>query len=141
MEYQKVKYGENSYYVCKYSSKDKLFIIDASDLKNIKKVSGKWEDYKNRISIRIAVNKEITRYFLDKIIMEKNLEEYDDEYVIHHINGNFRDSRKENMQIVDLKRRAELANRSIIKNVPEDSDIFPEDIPKCIRYDTKKDKF
>ena len=81
-----------------------------------------------------------THFYVDKTIAQKPLDKCNarddgEYYVVTHINNNFRDNRRANLRIVNLKVNTELVKRGMVKNLPEDTDIKPSDVPTCIRYD------
>ena len=146
MEYQKIRFNDHSYYVCIYGpAQDQLFVIDSSDLKKILNMRKTWEDHKTKISsTRIRSNGYTFRYYIDKIIMEKYLDEYNErddgnKYIVKHINGDRRDNRKENLVIVNLNVSIEMINKDIDKKIPKN--LKSNDIPRYISYNTSNNNF
>jgi len=143
MNYREVEFEDQFYCVIKYgeSGDKKLFIIDKSNLEKITNNNSTWIDHKNHVvgSRAIIINGKRTHDYVDKTIVQKRLDIYNakndgEHYVVNHINNNFRDNRRINLRVVNLKIHSELVKKATEKNLPENAEIRLSDIPKCIRF-------
>lgn len=149
MESEKVKYKDNTYYVCEYGKKNdrQLFIMDKLHSKKIFDIGNNWGNDKGHIVCRKMTDGVSVRNFADKIIMEETLDEYQKKnkkthYVVEYISDNFKDMRMDNLCVVDYATHMESVNstgKTVKKFFPKDIDEV--DVPKCIRFHVQKDAF
>jgi hypothetical protein len=135
--YNNVLYLNNNYTVCSLKSKDEdvKFVIDTEDFEKIKKLS--WHKASNNyISNGVIVDGKRKEVYLHNLIMDriefkgKGLKES-----VDHINRIGFDNRKENLRVItQSEQNLNQSKRSRKVELPEDSELLADDIPKHIWY-------
>lgn len=135
--YKDVIYNAKAYTVGTLTSKDEeiQFVFDTEDLG---KVEGKsWHYASNAyISYGITVDDKRKQCYLHNVIMDRiQYPGKGSKETVDHINRNGLDNRKENLRIISQsEQNLNQSKKSRRIQLPEDSGINPNDIPKHIWY-------
>lgn len=139
MEYTTVQYQHTNYCVCRYGeSNNQLFVIDAKFMDQVTRWGDEWEDHNNRVaSPMMNIGDKIMRCHIDRIVMRKKMHDLKEKnsaanYTIKYKNGNYRDIRKNNLEVIYL-------NTMYDKTIPEG--LTTDNIPLYISYDTSNEQF
>jgi hypothetical protein len=144
-DHKLVEYGGKKYCVCRYQKKDgtnRLFIIDATDLKKVLGVKHSWYCVNGYIGYAEMIERKLTHYYLHNLVMNKPPGGgKGQKYTIDHITRNPHDNRKANLRLITQSAQNEnqkCRERKI--ELPDGCGIKKEDLPKCVYYYKARDK-
>lgn len=135
--YKNIKYNENNYIVGKVVVKDsyKYFVIDKEDYTKIKDYS--WHYTSNAyISHNINIDGQIKALYLHNMVLSRLIfPGKGSKESVDHINRIGLDNRKENLRIISQsKQNLNQSRKKRRIELPEDSGLVADDIPKHIWY-------